>query len=202
MPPTTSWTRPPGPPGVGGRLPCRPPPAAVPARAGRRRCPQGWRAPVGARRGARQRAGAAGPGGPVGPGGGQRAAARPRLEGRLRAAAGRRGVSSHGAGGLAGAVATQDTVTRLVAAIRRVRRLVGRARELDLTAHDYERPGKPECAWDDPQAKQALVSGLVNDARAVLAAVAEVALEAEQAEAVALLALVAGQDVEADQRPG
>jgi len=100
------------------------------------------------------------------------------------------------------AVATQDTVTRLVAAIRRVRRLVGRARELDLTAHDYERPGKPECAWDDPQAKQALVSGLVNDARAVLAAVAEVALEAEQAEAVALLALVAGQDVEADQRPG
>jgi hypothetical protein len=37
---------------------------------------------------------------------------------------------------------------------------------------------------------------------AVLAAVAEVELEAEPAEAVALLALVAGQDVEADQRPG
>jgi len=100
------------------------------------------------------------------------------------------------------AVATQDTVTQLVAAIRRVRRLVGQARELELTAHAYDRPGKPECAWDDPQATQALVSGLVNDALAVLAAVAEVELEAEQAEAVGLLALVAGQDVEPGERPG
>jgi len=100
------------------------------------------------------------------------------------------------------AVATQDTVTQLVAAIRRVRRLVGQARELELTAHAYDRPGKPECAWDDPQATQALVSGLVNDALAVLAAVAEVEVEAEQAEAVGLLALVAGQDVEPGERPG
>jgi hypothetical protein len=65
------------------------------------------------------------------------------------------------------AVATQDTVTQVVAAIRRVQRLVGQARKVELTAHDYERPGKPVCAWDDPQAKQALVSGLVNDALAV-----------------------------------
>jgi Transposase domain (DUF772) len=57
------------------------------------------------------------------------------------------------------AVATQDTVTQLVAAIRRVRRLVPVAREVKLAAHDYERPGKPDCAWDDLQAKQALVSG-------------------------------------------
>jgi hypothetical protein len=100
------------------------------------------------------------------------------------------------------AVATQDTVTQLVAAIRRVRRLVGRAREVELTAHDSDRPGKPVCAWDDPQAKQVLVSGLVNDALAVLEAVADAELDDEQAEAVALLALVAGQDVEPDQRPG
>jgi IS5 family transposase len=100
------------------------------------------------------------------------------------------------------AVATQDTVTQLVAAIRRVRRLVPKAREVALTSHDYERPGKPECAWDDPQARQALVSGLVNDALAVLDAVADLELGAEQAEAVALLALVAGQDVEPGQRPG
>jgi IS5 family transposase len=100
------------------------------------------------------------------------------------------------------AVATQDTVTQLVAAIRRVRRLVPKAREVALTSHDYERPGKPECAWDDPQATQALVSGLVNDALAVLDAVADLELGAEQAEAVALLALVAGQDVEPGQRPG
>jgi Transposase DDE domain/Transposase domain (DUF772) len=100
------------------------------------------------------------------------------------------------------AVATQDTVTQLVAAIRRVRRLVPGIREVELGAHDYDRPGKPVCAWDDPQAAQALVSGLVNDAQAVLAAVAEVELGAEPAEAVALLALVAGQDVEPGQRPG
>jgi hypothetical protein len=101
------------------------------------------------------------------------------------------------------AVATQDTVTQLVAAIRRVRRLIPKAREVKLTAHDYDRPGKPVCAWDDPQAKQALVSGLVNDALAVLEAVTELELlDAEQAEAVALLALVAGQDVEPGQRPG
>jgi hypothetical protein len=100
------------------------------------------------------------------------------------------------------AVATQDTVTQLVAAIRRVRRLVPEARGVGLAAHDYDRPGKPRCAWDDPQAAQALVSGLVGDALVVLGAVAEVDLDAEQAEAVALLALVAGQDVEPGQRPG
>jgi hypothetical protein len=100
------------------------------------------------------------------------------------------------------AVATQDTVTQLVAAIRRVRRLVPPARQVELAAHDYDRPGKPDCAWDDPEARQALVSGLVNDALAVLAAVGEVELDAEQAEAVALLALVAGQDVEPGERPG
>jgi IS5 family transposase len=100
------------------------------------------------------------------------------------------------------AVATQDTVTQLAAAIRRVRRLIPRAREVKLTAHDYDRPGKPDCAWDNPQAKQALVSGLVNDALAVLTAVVDLPLDGEQAEAVALLALVAGQDVEPGERPG
>jgi hypothetical protein len=100
------------------------------------------------------------------------------------------------------AVATQDTVTQLVAAIRRVRRLVPQARQVEVVAHDYDRPGKPVCAWDDLEAKQALVSGLVNDALAVLGATAEVELDAEQVEAVALLALVAGQDVEPGERPG
>jgi hypothetical protein len=100
------------------------------------------------------------------------------------------------------AVATQDTVTQLVAAVRRVRRLIPQAREVELSAHDYDRPGKPECAWDDPQATQVLVSGLVNDALALLAVVTDQELGKEQAEAVALLALVAGQDVEPGQRPG
>jgi hypothetical protein len=100
------------------------------------------------------------------------------------------------------AVATQDTVTQLVAAIRRVRRLVPAVRGVELAAHDYDRPGKPQCAWDDPQATQVLVSGLVGDALVVLEAVGEVGLDDEQAEAVALLALVAGQDVEPGERPG
>jgi IS5 family transposase len=94
------------------------------------------------------------------------------------------------------AVATQDTVTQLVSAIRRVRRLVPEAAAVAVTAHDYDASGKPVCAWDDPDAKAALVTGLVNDARAVIAALDGVALNAEQADAVGLLALVAGQDVE------
>ncbi len=76
------------------------------------------------------------------------------------------------------------------------------ARQVEVGGHDYERAGKPVCAWDDAQAKQALVTGLVNDALAVLAAVQDVELGGEQAEAVALLALVAGQDVEAGEQPG
>jgi len=32
------------------------------------------------------------------------------------------------------------------------------------TGNDYSRPGKPSIDWDDMAAKQALVSGLVNDA--------------------------------------
>ena len=74
---------------------------------------------------------------------------------------------------LADAVATQDTVTQLVSAIRRVAREVpGAAEQIAAvcTGHDYSRPGKPKIDWDDPAAKDALVSALVNDATAVVAA--------------------------------
>ena len=101
------------------------------------------------------------------------------------------------------AVATQDTVTQLVAAIRRVARTVPGGAELVATTataagHDYSRPGKPAIAWDDEDARGALVDGLVRDARAVLAAIAAGTPPAEgaAADAVGLLALVAGQDVE------
>jgi IS5 family transposase len=94
------------------------------------------------------------------------------------------------------AVATQDTVTQLVSAIRRVRRLVPEARAVEVAAHDYDASGKPVCAWDDPDAKATLVNGLVNDARAVLDSLDRVELGGEQADAAGLLALVAGQDVE------
>jgi IS5 family transposase len=96
------------------------------------------------------------------------------------------------------AVATQDTVTQLVSMIRRVRKAIDAAAAVAVTAHDYTGPGKPACAWDDPEARNELVSGLVNDALAVLAAVDGVDLDADQAQLVGLLALVAGQDVEPD----
>ncbi len=94
------------------------------------------------------------------------------------------------------AVATQDTVTQLVSAIHRVRRVVAEAGVVEVAAHDYDASGKPVCAWDDPDAKGALVNGLVHDAHAVLGALDGVELTAEQIDAVGLLALVAGQDVE------
>src|SRR5664280_1089942 len=94
------------------------------------------------------------------------------------------------------AVATQDTVTQLIAAIRRVRRLVPGAKGVALSAHDYESAGKPLIAWDDPVAKAALVDGLVRDALQLLTEFEDVAEEAEATSALGLLALVAGQDVE------
>ena len=100
---------------------------------------------------------------------------------------------------LADAVATQDTVTQLVAAIRKVAREVpGAAEQIArvCTGHDYSRPGKPKIDWDDPAAKDALVSALVSDANALVAALQDRDLEERPASALALLALVAGQDVE------
>jgi Transposase domain (DUF772)/Transposase DDE domain len=100
---------------------------------------------------------------------------------------------------LADAVATQDTITQLVAAVRRVIRAVPGAAEqvaAVCTGHDYGTPGKPQVDWDDPAAKDALVSALVNDANALVAVLADGELDEQGGSAVALLALVAGQDVE------
>jgi hypothetical protein len=118
------------------------------------------------------------------------------------------------------AVATQDTVTQLVAAIRRVLRVVPGAEAVLVgreTACDYTRPGKPEIAWDDKAAKAALVNALVLDALTLLNALNSndtdsndtdadaggddsddgAADDADEAgQALALLALLAGQDVE------
>jgi Transposase DDE domain/Transposase domain (DUF772) len=97
------------------------------------------------------------------------------------------------------AVATQDTVTQLIAAIRRVAREVPGAAAVvaeHCRAHDYSRPGKPAIAWDDPDARDQLVDALVGDAHRVLGHLPEQELGPRAAEAVALLALVAGQDVE------
>jgi IS5 family transposase len=97
------------------------------------------------------------------------------------------------------AVATQDTVTQLIAAIRRVRREIPAAIGVIVkhcTAHDYDDPGKPAIAWDDKTARDQLIDALVGDAHRLLGHLPEQELGQRAAEAVALLALIAGQDVE------
>jgi Transposase DDE domain len=97
------------------------------------------------------------------------------------------------------AVATQDTVTQLISAVRRVIREVPGALEVVeeyCTAHDYADPGKPKIAWNDAQAREVLVDALVTDAHRVLGHLPEREHGPGAADALGLLALVAGQDVE------
>jgi Transposase DDE domain/Transposase domain (DUF772) len=97
------------------------------------------------------------------------------------------------------AVATQDTVTQLIAAIRRVIREVPGAAEVaaaQCAACDYGDPGKPKIAWNDEEARAALVDALVTDALNLLEHLPAPEPSGQAADAVGLLALVAGQDVE------
>ena len=101
------------------------------------------------------------------------------------------------------AVATQDTVTQLVSMIRRVRAAVPEAAAAAVVGDDYQPgSGKPACAWNDPIARDELVSRLVNDALTVIAAVDGVDLDDAQQQLVGLLGLVAGQDVEPGDTEG
>jgi hypothetical protein len=97
------------------------------------------------------------------------------------------------------AVATQDTVTQLIAAVRRLRREVPGAAQVIAArchAHDWDDAGKPAIAWDDQAARDALVSALVGDANTIVDALRDAQVDPRPAQALALLALVAGQDVE------
>lgn len=103
------------------------------------------------------------------------------------------------------AVATQDTVIQLRAAIRKVLSsadwadpaLAGAVRQVLTRDDDYATLGKPPCDWDDPKARESLVDALVRDAQAVLEALDGRELDGPLGEAAELLGLVAGQDVEA-----
>jgi hypothetical protein len=64
------------------------------------------------------------------------------------------------------------------------------------SAHDYDDPGKPAIAWNDEAARADLVDALVSDAHRLLGHLPEQELGPRPAEAMALLALIAGQDVE------
>jgi hypothetical protein len=94
------------------------------------------------------------------------------------------------------AVATQDTVTQLIGAIRRVRREVAGAAGVvaaHCRAHDYDDSGKPAITWDDPNARDRLVDALVADAHRLLEQLGDQPAGSRAAETVAL---VAGHDME------
>lgn len=104
------------------------------------------------------------------------------------------------------AVARQDTITLLITQIRRVRKLIPELEGVWVREHNLE-PGRPPCDWDDPADRDRLVSELVDDANELVWAAEDLAeggavFTEKQADAVALLALVAGQDVEPGDGPG
>jgi IS5 family transposase len=99
------------------------------------------------------------------------------------------------------AVATQDTVTQIISAARRVIASVPAAARAQL-GHDYSVPGKPIIDWSARQERDDLVSALVGDAIALLDAAGGSELSADQADAIGMLALVSAQDVEPGDQPG
>jgi len=103
------------------------------------------------------------------------------------------------------AVQTQDTVSLIKGAIRRLLILVAKtdattkaAIEAALRRDDYAHSGKPAIDWDDEASRAALVDELVHDALAALGALEGKELSGEVADAAELLATVAGQDVYPD----
>jgi len=104
-----------------------------------------------------------------------------------------------------GAGAVQDTYTLLHQGIRKLLRVLHQrpdfaARLATGLRLDYGGRGKkPKIDWNDPAAKQQLLSDLVADARQVLAATAGLDLTATETRLVELLGIVATQDVCEDE---
>jgi hypothetical protein len=99
------------------------------------------------------------------------------------------------------AVATQDTVTMIRAAIRGVLRVCDTSRQARVRAvlkrdDCYDSPGKPACDWDDAQARTLLVDALAKDGWAVLALFDNEVPGDELKQALTLLATILGQDLE------
>ena len=99
------------------------------------------------------------------------------------------------------AVARQGTVTMLRVQMRRLRKLVPQLAEVWVREHDLDTAG-PEVDWEDPADVERLVSELVDDALELIGACEDLDLGEAQADALGLLALVAGQDTEPGDTPG
>lgn len=99
------------------------------------------------------------------------------------------------------AVSTQDTVTMIRAAIRKLleqadEALCGELRAALKRDDDYSSAGKPTCDWDDAAAREVLVDALARDGFAALAVLQGRQLSEPVGQAAALLATVLGQDLE------
>ncbi len=102
------------------------------------------------------------------------------------------------------AVATQDTVTMIRAAIRGLLKVAdpvlgGELRAVLERDDDYTGPGKPDCDWEDPDARVVLVDQLAADGHACLGVLDGRDLPGPVARAGELLATVLGQDLETDE---
>lgn len=104
--------------------------------------------------------------------------------------------------GIADSVLTQDTVSLIRSALRRcLERLWAASPERAqaawsaLARDDYDDPGKPHICWGSAPERAALVAELFDDAQLVISACSGLD-DAELAAAAALLATVAGQDIE------
>ncbi len=101
------------------------------------------------------------------------------------------------------AVATQDTVTLIRSAIRRLLAVADSELEAELRVvlvrdDGYRSAGKPVCDWDDKVARADLVGELAGDAYACLGVLDGRSLNGDVADAAELLATVVGQDLETD----
>jgi transposase len=104
--------------------------------------------------------------------------------------------------GISDSVLTQDTVSLIRSALRScLERLAAASAERAsgvrrrLARDDYDAAGKPQICWASATERAALIAELFADAQAVIAACVGLD-DAELAAAAALLAIVAGQDIE------
>ncbi len=95
------------------------------------------------------------------------------------------------------AFARQDTITQLIATVRRFGWDIPGGQDLVVShanGYDYTRTGMPDIAWDDQDAQYGLISAFVTDALALLAVEDPKTLDGKAADAYALLAVVAVVD--------
>lgn len=99
-------------------------------------------------------------------------------------------------------VATQDTITQLISTVRRVARMVPGAAQATAAVcmrHDYRRAGKPVIDWDEPEATMGWSrrrSMMPTRCWRHWPGSEDVVGEESVAAPLAMLALVAGHDVE------